>query len=131
MKRILIIEDDVDQRELFKTVLEQAGYDITEAPNGKVGLQRFYQQPCELVITDIFMPEKEGIETILELKGEFPGVKIIAISGGGFRGVYAGKPGAEIALETAKNFGADRILHKPIKMKLLLAMVDELLGIKG
>lgn len=93
MKRILMIEDDDDQRELFKMVLEQAGYDVTEAPDGKVGLQRFYQQPYELVITDIFMPEKEGLETILELKKEFPTVKTIAISGGEFRGSYAGKSG--------------------------------------
>jgi CheY-like chemotaxis protein len=127
MKRILVIEDDIDQRELFKTVLEQAGYDVTEAPNGKVGLQLFYQQPYELVITDIFMPEKEGLETILELKKEFLTVKIIAISGGGFRGSYAGKSGADIALETAKHFGADRTLHKPVKIEQLLVMVEELL----
>lgn len=127
MQRILVIEDDTDQRELFTTMLAEAGYDVLEAPNGEVGLRRFYEQPCELVISDIFMPEKEGLETILELKRGFPMVKIIAISGGGLRGRYAGSSGADLALRSAEVFGAARILHKPIKIERLLATVDELL----
>jgi DNA-binding response OmpR family regulator len=128
MKRILVIEDDTDQRELFATMLAEAGYEVLEAPNGEIGLRLFYKQPCELVITDIFMPEKEGLETILELKREFLTVKIIAISGGGLRGRHAGSSGADFALESAKVFGADRTLHKPIKIEQLLAAVDELLS---
>lgn len=128
MKRILVIEDDTDQRELFTAMLAEAGYEVLEAPNGEKGLRLFYEQPCELVITDIFMPEKEGLETILELKREFLTVKIIAISGGGSRGRHTGSSWADLALDSAKCFGADRILHKPIKIDQLLATVAELLN---
>lgn len=128
MKRILVIEDDTAQRELFTTMLKDAGYSVLEAPNGEVGLQLFHQHPQDLVITDIFMPEKEGIETILELKRRFPTTKILAISGGGRRGYYAPCPIAETALEAAKDLGADRTLQKPIKIKHLLSIVDELLA---
>lgn len=128
MRRILVIEDNADQRELLTTMLIKAGYEVLEAPDGRVGLKLFYQQPCELVITDIFMPEQEGIETILKLKKEFLAVRIIAISGGGTRGKQLGWCGADAALEAAKNLGADRVLHKPIKIDRLLAIVEELLA---
>lgn len=128
MKRILVIEDDAAHRRMLKTGLEEVGYEVVEAQNGKVGLRLYHQQPCDVVITDIFMPEKEGLETILELKRQFPAVKIIAISGGGFRGSYAGRPGADNVLEAAKEFGADHILYKPVKIERLLVMVEELLN---
>jgi CheY-like chemotaxis protein len=128
MKQILVIEDDVDQRELYKLVLEEAGYQVVEASNGVVGLDLYAQQACDLVITDIFMPEKEGIETILELKRRTPAVKIIAISGGGVRGSYAGKPGAEIALSVAREFGVHATLFKPFSMEQLVSTVNDVIG---
>ena len=126
MKRILLIEDDTQHRLMLKNGLEEAGYEVIEASDGEVGLRLYHQQPCYLVITDIFMPEKEGLETIRELKRQFPTVKIIAISGGGIRGNYAGSLGADTALEAAKAFGADRTLLKPIEVRPLLAMVEDL-----
>jgi DNA-binding response OmpR family regulator len=128
MNRILVIEDDTDYRLMLKDTLEEAGYEVLDAPDGEAGLRLFRQQPCVLVITDIFMPEKDGIETILELKKEFPTVKIIAISGGGLHARYY-EEGAwvNMILETAKEFGANHILHKPIKLEHLLALVDEFL----
>ncbi len=128
MKHILLIEDDADQREMLAIMLARAGYNVIEAPNGREGLKLFRQQPCELVITDLFMPEKEGIETIMELKQDFPTVKIIAISGGGIRGSFAGLRGAEPALESAKALGANHILQKPIKIEQLVMIVEELLA---
>lgn len=127
MKRILVIDDDADQREFYRMVLEEADYEVMEAQDGEKGLRLYCKHPCELVITDIFMPEKEGIETILELRRDFPLVKIIAVSGGGIKGGYAGEPGANLALETAKDLGADRILHKPVQLTRFLATVNELL----
>jgi len=127
MKQILVIEDDAAYRRMLTHALEEEGYAVIEAPNGEVGIQLYHQQRCVLVITDIFMPEKEGLETIRELKQEFPTLKIIAISGGGFRGLSAGTSGAELALGAAQVFGADRILVKPFEIQRLLAMVDELL----
>lgn len=127
MKRILVIDDDASQREVFRMALEKAGYEVLEAPNGQIGLQLFHQQPCHLVITDIFMPEKEGLETILELKREFLYVRIIAISGGMTHSQDDGSLMAETALEAAKRFGADRTLQKPIPLQRLLDTVDEVL----
>ncbi len=77
MKRILVIEDDPDHRTLLEIVLENAGYEIIEAPDGETGLRLFRQEPCDLVITDIFMPGIMGEEVILKLKQISPQVKII------------------------------------------------------
>jgi CheY-like chemotaxis protein len=79
------------------------------------------------VITDIFMPEKEGLETISELRKEFLAVKIIAISGGGYGAHYSGSFGTDVALEAAKEFGADRTLQKPFKLEHLVRIVNEML----
>lgn len=125
MKRVLLIEDDADQRELLKTVLSKAGYDVTEAPDGEEGLRLFYQNPCELIITDIFMPEREGLELILEIRAQYPTVRIIAISGGT---TWTKNSGADVVLETAEKFGANAIFKKPIKIQTLLEKVNELSG---
>jgi CheY-like chemotaxis protein len=130
-KRILVIEDDVSQRQFFKTVLENAGYTVLEASDGQVGLELYRQQPCDLIITDIFMPKEDGIETIFDLRSHYSYVKIIAISGGGSWSPSRSKLGADDPLEIAKHFGADRTLKKPVKTQRLLAMIDDLLNVKG
>jgi CheY-like chemotaxis protein len=127
MKRILVIDDDTSQREVFRESLEKAGYEVLEAPDGQTGLQVFRQQPCHLVITDIFMPEKEGLETILELKREFLYVRIIAVSGGMTWPQDDGNLMTETVLEAAERLGADRTLHKPVTIQRLLNTVDEVL----
>jgi DNA-binding response OmpR family regulator len=120
MARILIIEDEPALCVLLKEVLENAGYEALTAPDGKQGMKIFSAQPCEIVITDILMPEKEGLETILELVQQSPEVKIIAISGGG-----AGM--GDDLLEMAKDFGARYALKKPLVMKEVVALVENLL----
>lgn len=120
MKSILVIDDNIYVRSLLREMLELANYDVTEAPNGEVGARLFRQAPVDLVITDIFMPEKEGLETIRELRRDFPEVKIIAISGGGSRGDLAFLP-------TAKKLGAHYTFAKPFEMDEMLAAVHELL----
>ena len=122
MKRILVIDDDVQFRQMLKQILERAGYEVADAPDGKEGIRLYRQAPTDLIITDIIMPEKEGIETILELRREFPDVKIIAISGGGRfdPGVY---------LEAAEKFGVARTFGKPVDRKELLDDIQELLGV--
>ena len=127
MAQILIIEDDNDERELFKIALERAGYEVMDAPDGKVGLDLYHKQPCQIVITDIFMPEKEGLETIFTLRREFFGVRIIAISGGSSLVHRTGAFQADEALSVAKSAGADRTLAKPIDLKYLVKAVEELL----
>ena len=81
MVRILVIDDDDDFRSMLCTALEWAGYTAEEARNGQEGIRRHRTEPVDLVITDILMPEQEGLETIQALRQEFPAIKIIAISG--------------------------------------------------
>jgi CheY-like chemotaxis protein len=120
-KRILVIDDEESVRFVVKEMLEFEGYEVSTAPNGKVGLQLFRKDPTDLILTDIFMPEMEGLETIRELHREFPQLKIIAMSGGGESGMLS-------FLSYAKRFGALRALRKPFSREELLTTVRELLA---
>lgn len=120
MGHIMIVEDDPAVRELLRKILERAGHDVLDAANGKEALSLFKANPAELIITNILMPEKEGLETIQELRREDPDIKIIAISGGG-------QIGPADYLEIARRFGATRTFSKPFDRKALLKAVDELL----
>jgi len=121
MKRILIIDDDHHILLMMKKKLERVGFEIDLASNGKEGLDLISKVPFDLVITDIIMPEKEGLETIREMKRIQPEFKIIAMSGGG-------KISADNYLETAKIFGALKILEKPFTKKQLVTAVQDVLG---
>jgi len=121
IKRILIIDDDVQILDMLRQTLEREGYEVVDASNGKKGIRLYREKPADLIITDIIMPEKEGIETIIELKRDFPDVKIIAISGGG-------KIRSEEYLSMAKKLGARYTFSKPVKREELLAAVRELIG---
>ena len=124
MQKILIIDDEPDILLMLKRMLENAGYEIELASNGIEGLKLFAESPSELVITDIIMPEKEGLETIREMKQLQSDLKIIAMSGGG-------KISAENYLETAKIFGASIVLEKPFSQLQIVSAVKELLGAKS
>ena len=122
MARILIIEDDDKFRAMVRKMLEKAGYDdIEEAANGSIGVKLFRQRPFDLVITDIVMPDKEGLEMITELTRDYPRIKIIAMSGGG-------RIGPQGYLEIAKYLGAGRTLAKPFRHPDLIDAVQELLN---
>jgi DNA-binding response OmpR family regulator len=118
--RILIIDDEDQARRMLHQVLERAGYEVVEACNGSEGLRCFRAHPTDLIITDILMPEKEGLETIMDLRREFPQAKIIAMSGGGRTGNLS-------FLEVARRLGAQRTLQKPFELQEMLAAVRELL----
>jgi YesN/AraC family two-component response regulator len=120
MSSILIIDDDAQILKMLRQILEREKYHVTEASNGKQGLRLYRENPADLVITDIIMPEKEGIEIIIELKRDYPDVKIIAISGGG-------RINPDDYLDIAKKLGANRIFAKPVERKELLHAVRELL----
>jgi CheY-like chemotaxis protein len=122
MARILIIDDDADALYALREILEDAGYEVIEALDGTIGLRVLRQQRPQLVITDIFMPEQDGLETISALKQEFPMVKTIAISGGGQQGDLS-------YLAVAKAFGADEVFSKPIDRQTLLDAIQQLLKI--
>jgi len=115
--RILVEDDDAGVRAFLRTVLESDGYEVTEAADGKQALQGVRAGRVDLVITDLVMPEQEGIETIRALRKEMPDIGIIAISGA-FNGQF---------LKTARMMGANVALGKPVDARLLLASVTEVL----
>ncbi len=121
MACILIIDDEEPIRETLRKLFEHEKYDVMDAPNGKIAMEMQRENPADLAIVDLFMPEKEGLETIQELKQEFQNVKIIAISG------YAGG-GIKDLLNSAKAFGAMRTFIKPFSAKEILGAVHELLN---
>ena len=121
MARILIIDDDIKFLKMFRQMLERAGHEVLIALNGRIGVELFRKNRTDLIITDIFMPEKEGVEIVRELKKEFPMVKIIVMSGGGKRLEFG-------YLEAAEMLGADRSFNKPFERQEMLAAIQELVG---
>ncbi len=124
MARILVVDDDARLRIGLQDILAQAGHNVETASNGEEALQAFQNLPVDLLITDILMPEKEGIQTITSLHRMYPGLRIIAISGGG-------KESAGFYLEMAREFGADATLNKPFTKTQILDAVEELLTEKN
>lgn len=121
MATILIIDDDPQVCDLLKQVLEDEGYSVVTAANGQEGLNLHRANPADLIVLDILMPEKEGLETILDLRREFPEVKIIAMSGGNERAKLN-------LLDLARRLGARHALHKPFQLQDFTAMVQQALG---
>lgn len=121
MSRILVIEDNDQVRQLLRMTLEREGYDVDEAEDGRSGARLYRESPADVVITDIVMPEKEGLETITELRKDFPGAKIIAISGA------CDYAFAQVYLDAAKNLGASYAFQKPVPRDELLEAVKKLL----
>jgi DNA-binding response OmpR family regulator len=122
--RIVVIDDEEPIRRVLRLALERAGYEVETASDGDVGIRYCRERDTDAVITDLVMPDKEGIETIQELRRDFPDVKIIAISGGG-------QISPESYLSIAERIGADRTFEKPIDTKELVTAVGELLKKKG
>lgn len=120
MARILVMEDDDGFREMLREMLEIAGHEVVEASDGEVGLKLYRKEPTDLIIIDIFMPSKDGLEAIIELNRNYPDVKIIAISGGGKRGDLT-------FLDASLTFGANRKFAKPFERQELLQAIRELL----
>jgi two-component system, response regulator, stage 0 sporulation protein F len=118
MATILVIDDQEPIRALLRAALEGDGHEVLEAANGLLGLERYRERAADLIITDIRMPEMNGLELMLELNRSFPHVKVIAMSGGLER---------KGELNAAKLLGARRTFHKPFDVKELLdAVRDEL-----
>ena len=122
MAKILIVDDEDPVRYLVKEMLRMSNHEITEAKNGLEAFEKYCEQPADLIITDLVMPDKSGIDLIMELKDQFPAVRILAISGGG------GITGRFDYLPIAHLLGADFILKKPFQMKELCSKVEELLA---
>ena len=114
MASILIVDDEEPVRTLLRRILEEDGHHIREAANGQVGLTLYREAPADLVITDILMPERDGMEVTLALTQEFLDAKVIAMSGAN---------GDKNFLNMAKLFGARQVLHKPFTVKEVRRLV--------
>ena len=118
MARILVIDDDADVRAILEQTLKSAGHEVVLAADGQEGVKQQRATPANVVITDLFMPNQEGLETISELCKEFPGVAIVAMTG---------KPAAGTMLSIALRLGAVEILQKPFFPDQLLNSVEKAL----
>ncbi|MBD3243016.1 MAG: response regulator [Chitinivibrionales bacterium] len=118
-KKVLVVDDDRSIREYLHYLLDEQGYDVDEAENGVVALQRFSNSHYDVVITDISMPEKDGIDTIIEMRDKEADARIIAMSG---------VARSETLLEIAKMYKADMAIKKPFQSDELLAALREVLG---
>jgi two-component system cell cycle response regulator CpdR len=123
---ILVVDDDFALRQLIQLTLESAGHHVTCAADGRLASRAMALTPAafDLVITDMLMPERDGLELIEELRRRYPHVRIIAISGGG-------RIAPEEYLQIAKGLGANGILGKPFFPKQLLAAVDQVLAVEN
>lgn len=118
MYSVLLIEDDESLRELLRMTLANAGYAVFEAINGRQGVKAFRKSPTDLVITDLYMPERDGLEVIEALRRSHPQVKVLAISGAsGTMGYFS----------LAQSLGAMAVLQKPFGPAAFLNLVEQLL----
>jgi DNA-binding response OmpR family regulator len=120
MAKILIIDDDTGFRHMVNAALVRSGHRVTEAGDGNEGVRLFKSELPDLVICDIVMPDKDGIETILEIRAVSPVTPVIAMSGGGVN------LGLEY-LDMAQKLGAHSVLSKPFRLPELLALVERCL----
>ncbi|MGZ8404492.1 MAG: response regulator [Nitrospira sp.] len=117
MPSVLVVDDQDQVRQLIRETLEQAGYEVEEASNGKEGVERYRAKSPDLVIMDLLMPDQDGLEAIMTLRREFPDTRVIAMTGA------SDAIGVLDLLDVAKMFGARRTLHKPFELNVLLDAV--------
>jgi DNA-binding response OmpR family regulator len=121
MAKIIVLDDEPSILLMIKKMLEKEGHEVNVALNGIEGMELFEKNRPDMVITDIIMPGKEGLETILELRKKYPELKIIAISGGG-------RIGPQGYLPSAKYLGADMVFQKPLVQKEFIMAISLLLN---
>jgi DNA-binding response OmpR family regulator len=115
------VDDDELFRPMLHAMLERSGFAVEAVNSGNEALARYRENPADLVITDLIMPDKEGLETIRELRAEAPGVKIIAMSGGG-------RTSTTTYLQLAGRLGAAKVLSKPFSQQELLDAITTVLA---
>ncbi|MCK4881946.1 MAG: response regulator [Candidatus Omnitrophica bacterium] len=122
MAQILIIDDNDQFRGMLQEMLSQSGYKVLVASDGRDGVALYREKRPDLVITDVIMPEKDGAEVIFELQKEFPGIKMIVMTGGG-------NGNAQIYLKSIMAYSnVKHAFEKPFNMSELLATVKEIIG---
>lgn len=120
MAKVLIIDDEEGICESLSELLTEEGYVVKTARNGKIGLELFSSEPFDVILTDLIMPEQEGMETIRKIIKKDPQAKIIAMSGGG-------RIGPQDYLSVAKDLGAKEVIRKPLEIDALLKLLGKIL----
>jgi CheY-like chemotaxis protein len=115
---ILLIDDDMEVRTAVRTLLQAAGFEVTEADGGEEGVRAFRRRRADLILCDVFMPVKDGLEVIRELRREQPDLKLIAMSGGACGGKMD-------LLPIARRFGAAAVLYKPFDLPTVLGTIEQ------
>jgi len=121
MAKILLVEDDDEVRSVLKTLLQEEGHEVSEAAEGNAAIEQFLKLSVDLVVTDLVMPDKEGLETIIDLRRTHPDVKIMAMSGGG-------RNSPQDYLDMAKRLGAIEVIAKPFSIDDFLRCVNRALS---
>jgi DNA-binding response OmpR family regulator len=118
MPRVLILEDSPDLRQLLQLELQAQGFEVAAASSGDSALELMERAPADVVLTDLFMPDKDGLETILELRARYPGARIVAMSG------WESRAGLDY-LKVAREIGAERTFRKPFDIGELIAALRQ------
>ena len=121
MPRILLVDDDESFRKMLRLSLIRMGHDVVEARDGREAVRLIKEGPPDIMITDLVMPEKEGLETIDEVRRQYPALKIIAMSGGG-------RINASDYLKIARAMGADQVLAKPFSIDEIAASLASVMA---
>lgn len=119
MACVLVVDDEAPVRRVLGRALQQAGFDVIEASDGEEAIRKCREQDVDAVLLDIFMPGKEGIETLRELRAEFPALKIVAMSGGGAYPFFD-------VLSAARRLGAAEVFQKPVGLEELTSALRRL-----
>ncbi len=119
--RVLVIEDDADTRDFLCTLLATEGHEAVGAEDGEEGIARYRREPCDIVVVDMFMPRKDGLTTIRELRAEFPDAVIVAMSADG-------RAEEQNMLTRARMAGAILTFHKPFEPWVLLRALEGLVA---
>ncbi|MBI4881012.1 MAG: response regulator [Planctomycetes bacterium] len=121
MARVLIVDDEAPIRRVLRLKLEQCAFEVEEAGDGDQAIEQIDHAEFDLVVADIVMPNRDGLEVIMHLRKKAPGVKVIAISA----------PGNELYLDVARSLGADHVFTKPFELADLARVARDLVGARG
>jgi CheY-like chemotaxis protein len=116
--RVLLIDDELMVRKIVRKMLERVGHEVVDVENGRMGLDRLERAPFDLIVTDIIMPDVEGIEVLMTVRERHPSIAVVAMSGGG-------RMGNVDFLEVARKLGAAATLEKPFTQDALLKAIDQ------
>ena len=122
MAHILVVDDEASIRRVLRRILEHMGHEVSEAENGKIAIEKYHDAPCDAVLVDLYMPELDGLETMIRLKEDFPDIKVVAVSGGGWKD-------KEHALEDMIALGALGTIAKPFTPDDVVEVVGRILPV--